>query len=345
MLARELAVLAVATEERGRQARRPFLAIRALSALAISLVLLGLWYLARHIHARWEFGTINNLFDALNTGFNLLVLLAGALWFCVTLEARIKRKEALAFIEELREFAHVIDVTQLYYTPDLYRSHHGARPSNPAIDETYLLHCTQMLGVISNLAPLYTRGATGDSILRGLGGPDARDGHHHEATGQGRGRAQDESRNAHERARSRADEVSRRPGVQPLSILGQDAISVGAGQDSLDSLVLADRHVHFLAGLGDFLAQALVLAFELARVHPQHFAKEGAMASVGLALELLERFLDLIGQVEQELRLSLDVGQRSLELDRGCAAISACQPVGRFGDGGWIVVVVRARWH
>jgi hypothetical protein len=166
VLAQEMAVLAVATEERGQQAHRPFLAIRALSALAIGLVLLALWYLARHIHARWEFGTMNNVFDAVNTGFNLLVLLAGALWFCVTLEARIKRKEALAFIEELREFAHVIDVTQLYYTRDLYRSRNDARSSNPAIDETYLLYCTQMLGVISNLAPLYTRGATGDSILR-----------------------------------------------------------------------------------------------------------------------------------------------------------------------------------
>ena len=116
-LAEELARVAVATEERGRQARRPILAIRALSALAIGLALLGLWYLARHIHARWEFGTIDDVFEALNAGFNLLVLLAGALWFCVTLEARIKRKEALGFIEELREFAHVIDVTQLYYTP------------------------------------------------------------------------------------------------------------------------------------------------------------------------------------------------------------------------------------
>jgi len=165
-LAEELAGLAVATEERARRARRPLLAIRALSALAIGLVLLGLWYLARHIHTRWEFGTINNVFDALNTGFNLLVLLAGALWFCVTLEARIKRKEALRFIEELREFVHAIDVTQLHYTPNLYRFRHGSRPSNPAIDETYLLYSTQMLGVISNLAPLHTRGETGDSILR-----------------------------------------------------------------------------------------------------------------------------------------------------------------------------------
>ena len=127
-LAEELTKVAVATRTRGRQARRPILAIRAVSALAIGLALVGLWYLARHIHARWEFGTIGELFGALTAGFNLLVLLAGALWFCVTLEARLKRKEALGFIEELREFAHVIDVTQLYYTPDLYRSRHGAPP-------------------------------------------------------------------------------------------------------------------------------------------------------------------------------------------------------------------------
>jgi hypothetical protein len=166
MLAKEMVVLAVETEERGRQVRRPIVAIRVLSALAVGLALVGLWYLARHIHTRWEFGTIGDLFGALTAGFNLLALLAGALWFCVTLEGRLKRREALGFIEELREFAHVIDVTQLYYTPDLYRSNQGARSSNPAIDDTYLLYCTQMLGVIGNLAPLYTRGVTGDSILR-----------------------------------------------------------------------------------------------------------------------------------------------------------------------------------
>lgn len=165
-LAEELTRVAVTTRTRGRHAQRPILAIRAVSALAIGLALLGLWYLARHIHTRWEFGTVGELFGALTAGFNLLVLLAGALWFCVTLEARLKRREALGYIQELREFAHVIDVTQLYFTPGLYRNRHGTPPGKTAIDETYLLYCTQMLGVIGNLAPLYTRGATGDSILR-----------------------------------------------------------------------------------------------------------------------------------------------------------------------------------
>ena len=41
------------------------------------------------------------------------------------------------------------------------------------------------------------------------------------------------------------------------------------------------------------------------------------MAGVGFALELFERFLDLIGEIEEELGLTLDVGQRPQELDRG----------------------------
>jgi hypothetical protein len=165
-LAKELAEIAVAADERSQAARRPIIAIRVVSAAAISLCFLGLWYLGHHIKSKWEFGTITELFEALHTGFNLVVLLIGALWFCITLEARIKRKQMLVFIEELREFIHVIDITQLYYTPDLYGSRSGSPLANLPIDESYLLFSTQMLALISNLAPLYARGSTGDSILR-----------------------------------------------------------------------------------------------------------------------------------------------------------------------------------
>ncbi len=151
-----------------RQARTPIRAIRAVSFLAIGAGALLLSFLFFHIHARWEFGTITEVFEATDAGFNLLALLAGGTWFLVTLEARIKRKRALESIEELREFIHVIDVTQLYYTPDLYKLEPA--PSHGALkfDHHYLLFCTQMLAVIGNLAPLYTRGAAGDSILRAV---------------------------------------------------------------------------------------------------------------------------------------------------------------------------------
>jgi len=165
-LAVELAQIAHATVERARQARNPIYAIRVVSLLAICASLLGLWYLLDHIHTRWEFGTITEVFEAADAGFNLLVLLAGALWFLITFENRIKRKRALESIEELREFIHVIDVTQLFYTPLVYSPDPAAARTSVTFDYTYFLYCTQMLAVISNLAPLYTRGAAGDSILR-----------------------------------------------------------------------------------------------------------------------------------------------------------------------------------
>jgi hypothetical protein len=167
-LAVELAALAHRTDELARHARKPIYAIRVCSALAALATILGLCYLASHIHARWEFGTIGELFDATDAGFNLLVLLAGAVWFMITLETRIKRKKALECLEELRDFIHVIDVTQLYYTPDIYRSDPSSFQSSVNLDYTYLLFCTQMLGLISNLAPLYARGAAGDSIMRAV---------------------------------------------------------------------------------------------------------------------------------------------------------------------------------
>ena len=75
-LAVELAGIARAADQRARQASRPIFALRLASATAIGLSLLGLWYLTDHIHARWEFGTITELFEATDAGFNLLVILA-----------------------------------------------------------------------------------------------------------------------------------------------------------------------------------------------------------------------------------------------------------------------------
>jgi hypothetical protein len=167
-LAVELVRIAHVTDEQARQARRPIHAIRAVSFLAIGACLVLLSFIMVHVHARWEFGTITELFEATDAGFNLLALLAGGMWFLATLEARLKRKRALGSIEELREFIHVIDVTQLYYTPELFNSEAQRSHSALKFDHTYLLFCTQMLAVIGNLAPLYTRGAAGDSILRAV---------------------------------------------------------------------------------------------------------------------------------------------------------------------------------
>jgi hypothetical protein len=170
-LAADLLGIARVTDERARLALKPNLLIRGAGLLVGVLGALGLWYIVDHIqrhliNAHFEFGNISDLFQAADAGFNILVALAGALWFLVTLEARVKRKQALAYIGELLEFIQVIDVTQLYYTPELYKSNSSHDSTPPRFDHTYLLFCIEMLGLIGNLAPLYNRGDMDDTVWR-----------------------------------------------------------------------------------------------------------------------------------------------------------------------------------
>jgi hypothetical protein len=170
-LAADLAEIARLTDERARLARRPIHLIRGAGWLAGALGVLGLWYFVGRIqthliNAHLEFGTITDLFESADAGFNILVALAGALWFLVTMEARVKRKQALEHIGELLEFIQLIDVTQLYYTPELYQSNFSPDSAQSKFDHTYLLFCNEMLGLIGNLAPLYNRGNMDDSVWR-----------------------------------------------------------------------------------------------------------------------------------------------------------------------------------
>ena len=170
-LAADLAEIARETDERASLARKPDQLIRSAGWLAGILGLLALWYFVGRIQthlidSKMEFGTITDLFESADAGFNILVALAGALWFLVSLEARVKRKQALEHIGELLEFIQLIDVTQLYYTPELYTSNVSPDSPKARFDHTYLLFCNEMLGIIGNLAPLYTRGNMDDSVWR-----------------------------------------------------------------------------------------------------------------------------------------------------------------------------------
>ena len=65
-----------------------------------------------------------------------------------------------------------------------------------------------------------------------------------------------------------------------------------------NGVVLADRHVNFLAGLCDPLAEALMLALKLAGIHRQNLTEECTVTGVGLMHKLFERVFDLIGQIQ-----------------------------------------------
>jgi hypothetical protein len=165
-LSEELETLARQADEKIASFTRPVYKIRIFSFLAIlAAVLFPIWAL-NNIHTSWKFETVTDLFEALDAGFNLIVLLAGALWFLYSFEATSRRKQALESIRDLRQFIHTIDITQLYYTPDLYKPDSHLSHSTVKLDYSYLLLCTQMLGIIGNLSALYAQADASDSVWR-----------------------------------------------------------------------------------------------------------------------------------------------------------------------------------
>ena len=165
-LAEELDNLARQSEDRIESFKRPVYKMRIFSFLTIFLAIAILTWSITSIPASWRFETVAELFEAIDTGFNLIVLLAGALWFLYSLEATLKRKQALESIKSLRQFIHTIDITQLYYTPDIYKPDSHLSDSAVKLDNSYLLLCAQMLGIIGNLSALYAQADSSDSVWR-----------------------------------------------------------------------------------------------------------------------------------------------------------------------------------
>ena len=165
-LADELAHVSRETAERASAARKPIYSLRILSGFLIALVHLSILFVAHRVHARWEFSNVAEFFEAIDAGFNIAVILAGAVYSLVTLERRIKRKKILGRIYELREMTHRIDLHQLAQTPELIRPDEASSGNQLSEDSFYLLVCNEMLALIGNLAPIYTQGLPDDTVLR-----------------------------------------------------------------------------------------------------------------------------------------------------------------------------------
>src|SRR5213592_637929 len=127
-VAAELQQIAAEAVARTEWISRPLLPLRAgigaLVALLAAIVLLALANL--NITKLWE--SFADFVQAVEAGINDVVFIGIAIFFLVTLEARIKRKRALKAIHELRALAHIIDMHQLTKDPEV--TLRGGRPRN-----------------------------------------------------------------------------------------------------------------------------------------------------------------------------------------------------------------------
>ncbi len=89
---------------------------------------------------------------------------APLLFFLVSIEERLKRRDALQALNELRSIIHVIDMHQLTKDPSLLVTVAGKTSSSPArvlssFEMTrYLDYCSEMVSLTSKVAVLFAQG-------------------------------------------------------------------------------------------------------------------------------------------------------------------------------------------
>lgn len=159
----ELAEVARNTAQRARAAGRPHLLLRlVVLAVAAALIFAQIYVASLLGLDRLSFSEGGeDLTQTLESAVNLLILAGVAIWFLLTLEERLKRRQVLAHIHELRSYAHVIDMHQLTKDPAAVLGQGPPTASSPARTMSefellrYLDYCSEMLSLTGKLAALY----------------------------------------------------------------------------------------------------------------------------------------------------------------------------------------------
>lgn len=102
---------------------------------------------------------------------NDIVFAALAVFFLWSMEARRKRRAAIAALHRLRSLAHVIDMHQLDKDPERVLGHLSPTAASPTRDLTvdelgrYLDYCSEMLSIVAKAAALYAQASADPLVL------------------------------------------------------------------------------------------------------------------------------------------------------------------------------------
>ncbi len=155
------ATLAVST--RAAAMARPNRMMQAAVAVALLLGLALLGTVIFVIDLKRDADNLSGVLQGIEASMNILVLMGAAVFFLVTMEERLKRRQALKDLHELRAIVHVIDMHQLTKDPvSISVSTIGtATPSSPKRTLSpfelmrYLDYCAELLSLSAKAAALY----------------------------------------------------------------------------------------------------------------------------------------------------------------------------------------------
>lgn len=121
----------------------------------------------------WQFSkpNITDIIQITEALINDVVLVSAALFFLVTIEQRMKRRDILKELHLLRSIAHVIDMHQLTKDPsmintDLQNTENSPiRTMTPSELQRYLEYCSEMFSIIGKIAVLFSERLPESSIV------------------------------------------------------------------------------------------------------------------------------------------------------------------------------------
>jgi hypothetical protein len=162
----DLLTIAQQTQRKAELIARPNLILRGLIVVAILGGLVALTFLIVALtHAvRPQMGNeVFGILVGIEAAVNMTVLAVGALFFAVSLEDRLKRRQSLRDLHVFRSFAHVIDMHQLTKDPATLLGRGPATASSPKRTMSkfeltrYLDYCSEMQSLTGKLAAIYAQ--------------------------------------------------------------------------------------------------------------------------------------------------------------------------------------------
>ncbi len=150
---------------------KPNLLLRSVAYISIALVLGLIVYSLTLVDFKLK-STLSEIVTVLEASINNIVFLGAGIFFLYTLENRWKRIRTIKFLNQVRGFAHVVDMHQLTKDPQLLASGSKNTKSSPKRllnkyeMQRYLDYCDEFLSLIGKVAALYSQSIPDEVILQ-----------------------------------------------------------------------------------------------------------------------------------------------------------------------------------
>ncbi len=162
-VAAELAQVAETTSARIHALRQPRWGLRITTGVIVVLIVAIALLALSALHWPSSLTDLGAFVQLLESAINDVVFMGIAILFLVTVEGRLRRREALSALHELRSLVHIVDMHQLTKDPDQFLTDRATTASSPARTLTpaqltrYLDYCTEMLSLTGKVAALYAQ--------------------------------------------------------------------------------------------------------------------------------------------------------------------------------------------